>query len=188
MKKTIDILAGEVIGTILINDKRIEPHYSKTSTFFYGVCQNCNAEVRLTASHARMILDGRGSGCHCGRRRSDPDSDYKWRYQSYAQAAKKRNLSFNLSYDLFLEITQSRCYYCDAEPEMRPSHHKRWDFKFPMSGIDRVDSRKGYEKDNVVPCCTHCNRAKWDYDREDFLLWIKKVYNHQFRRETNESN
>ena len=177
MAKNIEI--GDIVGTILITNKQIEAHYSKTSTIFYGKCCQCNSERRLTSSHAGMILKGRGSGCHCSRRSTETESEYKWRYQSYIQSAKKRKLSWSINYNKFLEITTQHCYYCDAEPEMRPSHAKRWDFKFPMSGIDRMDSSRGYEIDNVVPCCSYCNQAKWDHDVKDFLLWIEKVYSHQ---------
>lgn len=180
MKTAKDINVGDIVGTILITKKQIEPYYSKTSMMFYGICQTCSVERKLTLSHVGVILKGRGGGCHCSRRRFGTDSEYKWRYQSYIQAAKKRSLSWNIEYKQFLEITKQKCYYCDAEPEMRPSHSKRWGFKFPMSGIDRIDSNRGYEIDNVVPCCSYCNQAKWDHDVQDFLLWIKRVYSHQF--------
>jgi hypothetical protein len=181
MKTSKDINVGDIVGTVLINKKQIEPYYKTTSMMFYGTCQNCNAEIKLKSSHANVILKGRGGGCHCSRRRVGTGSEYKWRYQSYMQAAKKRNLSWEIDYDKFLDITQQNCYYCNTEPEMRPSHHKRWDFKFPMSGIDRMDSSRGYEVDNVVPCCSYCNQAKWDHDIKDFLEWIKRVYSHQYK-------
>jgi hypothetical protein len=181
MKTSKDINVGDIVGTVLINKKQIEPYYKRTSMMFYGTCQNCNAERKLKSSHVNVILKGRGGGCHCSRRRDGADSEYKWRYQSYIQAAKKRNLSWEMDYDMFLDITQQNCYYCDAKPEMRPSHHKRWNFKFPMSGIDRIDSSRGYEIKNVVSCCSYCNQAKWDHDIQDFLEWIKRVYSHQFK-------
>lgn len=181
MKTPKDIQVGDIIGTVLINKKQIEPYYSKTSMVFYGICQNCNSERKITSSHAGTILRGRGGGCHCSRRRKETDPEYRWRYQSYHQAAQKRGLDFNISYDVFLDITKENCYYCNAEPEMRPTHSKRWEFKFPMSGIDRMDSSRGYEVGNVVPCCSYCNQAKWDHDVKDFLEWIKRVYSHQYK-------
>lgn len=180
-----DIKIGDIVGTILIDKKQIEPHYSKTSTIFYGKCEECFSERRLTSSHVGMILKGRGAGCHCSRRSTGTESEYKWRYQSYIQAAKKRELSWNIDYNQFLDITKQNCYYCGTKPEMRPSHSKRWDFKFPMSGIDRIDSSGGYEVSNVVACCSFCNQAKWDHDVQDFLLWIKRVYSHQFQEVVN---
>lgn len=176
-----EIKEGSVIGTILINKRQVEKHYTKTATFFYGVCQVCGNSRRLISSHVGQILSGRGTGCRCATRSSDSGPEYKWRYQNYIQAAKKRNLEWKLSYQQFIDITQKNCYYCGAEPEMRPSHHKRWDFKFPMSGIDRIDSSIGYDDSNVVPCCSHCNQAKWDYTTGEFLSWLKRAYQYQFK-------
>ena len=45
-----------------------------------------------------------------------------------------------------------------------------------INGIDRVDSGKGYVINNVVPCCKYCNIAKGEMSREDFLKWVKRVY------------
>jgi hypothetical protein len=181
MRTSKDIEVGDIVGTVLITKKKIEPHYGKTSMMFYGTCQKCGTERKLKSSHINVILKGRGGGCHCSRRRDVADSDYKWRYQNYIQAAKKRNLKWEIDYDYFLDITRKNCYYCNVEPEMRPSHHKRWDFKFPMSGIDRMNPSRGYEIDNIVPCCSYCNQAKWNHDVKDFLNWIKRVYNNQFQ-------
>ena len=185
MRTAKDIVVGDIVGTILITKKQIEPYYSKTSMMFYGICKTCNIERKLSSSHVGVILRGRGGGCHCSRRRSGTDTEYKWRYQSYAQAAKKRNLEWELSYEQFLDVTQQNCYYCGIQPEMRPSHHKRWGFKFPMSGIDRVDSAKGYVEENTVPCCSHCNQAKWDHSTEEFLDWVKRIYTNQFQEVVN---
>jgi len=43
---------------------------------------------------------------------------------------------------------------------------------------------KGYTIDNVVPCCTACNRAKWARTVEEFLGWIVQVYEHIAKEET----
>lgn len=173
MKKSKDIEVGEQVGYLLIT--KIE------RPIFYGLCKNCGKENKINSSHVNYILGGRGKGCHCSRRRTNATSEYKWRYESYRQAAQKRNLSFLISFDNFMDIVKRNCYYCNAEPEMRPTHHKRWDFKFPMSGIDRVNPKIGYELENIVPCCSHCNRAKWDYTAEEFKSWIKRVYYKQFQ-------
>ena len=48
------------------------------------------------------------------------------------------------------------------------------------NGIDRVDNNRGYEIENVVPCCTSCNSAKMDLSKEDFLCRIKRCYDNLF--------
>lgn len=55
------------------------------------------------------------------------------------------------------------CVYCGA----RDKH----------MGLDRVDSKvKSYCIGNIVPSCTACNVAKHEMSVEEFLTWIKRVY------------
>lgn len=51
---------------------------------------------------------------------------------------------------------------------------------FKCNGIDRINSNKGYEKDNCVSCCPICNRMKLDLSLEDFYAHIEKIYKKRF--------
>ena len=44
------------------------------------------------------------------------------------------------------------------------------------SGIDRIDSSKGYVKGNVAACCRQCNFAKGSITVEKFKKHINKIY------------
>ena len=52
------------------------------------------------------------------------------------------------------------------------------DFVLKYNGIDRVDSSKGYEYNNVVSCCKNCNSAKMQLSIKEFKEHIIKIYNH----------
>jgi hypothetical protein len=80
------------------------------------------------------------------------------RYLKYIQSAKKRNLFFDISYEDFVLITNNVCTYCN---ELSPNCRH--------VGIDRVDNSIGYIKDNIIPCCSVCNRMKSQLSVEDFL-------------------
>ena len=106
-------------------------------------------------------------------------------FQGYKSNAKKRNIKFDLNFDQFKNIVKQNCYYCDELPSnifhtFGGNHNEVR--KAVYSGIDRIDSCKGYTIDNCVPCCFHCNIAKLDYSQEQFLQWIKKIYTQQFKR------
>ena len=45
--------------------------------------------------------------------------------------------------------------------------------------VDRVDSNKGYLKDNVVLCCDSVNTMKMKLDTKEFLNICNKIINHQ---------
>lgn len=95
----------------------------------------------------------------------------------YKRHARDRGLSWNLTYEQVKKIIDSPCYYCG----MKKSNHKvtkNCKEGYDHNGIDRIDSSKGYEIDNVVPCCKFCNRAKMDMKKEDFIKWAKRVVEH----------
>ncbi len=110
------------------------------------------------------------------------------RLSSYKQGAKQRQLEWDLSYEKFVEITSQSCFYCNAEPvrincfENAPSLQKDspnadWTkYTTYFNGIDRLNNSLGYVENNVVPCCTYCNRAKSDLSFNDFKNHIETIY------------
>ena len=61
------------------------------------------------------------------------------------------------------------CIYCGAPFVFEPNH--------PMNfSIDRIDSNRGYVKDNAQVIATWVNKAKSDLDEKQFFEYIKKVY------------
>jgi hypothetical protein len=85
-------------------------------------------------------------------------------YRMLVARAKKKNYQCDLSLEYFRELSEKPCAYC-GESKLR-------------RGIDRVDNKKGYTKDNSVPCCKLCNFMKKALAVEDFLLHIKKINKH----------
>lgn len=68
----------------------------------------------------------------------------KSRYSRAKCNGKKKG--FNLTLEYYTEIMgEHKCYYCSGNIEIYGS------------GLDRIDNSKGYEKDNVLPCCGRCN-------------------------------
>jgi len=74
---------------------------------------------------------------------------YQYRYQ-----AKLDGREFHLTQETFVELFNSACYYCAQET---------------AAGLDRVDSARGYEVDNVLPCCKTCNYMKLTSSLSSFL-------------------
>lgn len=92
-------------------------------------------------------------------------------------AASKRNYEWRLTDEEAFALFAGNCHYCDSPPS-NVSSHPQTNGKFVYSGIDRVDNSRGYEPDNVVSCCTHCNTAKRKRSKADFLAWIARVHAH----------
>jgi len=79
------------------------------------------------------------------------------RLRYYKTQAKKRNIDYALVLDDIYELWGQPCHYCGVVSE-----HK------DLIGIDRVDSSGPYHRDNIVPCCAPCNKAKGTKSYEDF--------------------
>lgn len=102
---------------------------------------------------------------------------------SYQRRAKKKNLVFKLSSEVFWKLIQANCHYCKNGPnqiikgrEERSSGRKWYGTKdLIYNGIDRIDSSKGYIESNCVTCCKKCNYMKRDLSLEEFRSHIFKL-------------
>lgn len=103
----------------------------------------------------------------------------------YKTNAQSRKHPFDLTFEEFNELISKPCAYCGEEPSTKNGGHlesrKRIDQPdLYTTGIDRIDSSKGYTKDNCVPCCKMCNLMKNTYSVEQFLSHVRKIYNFSF--------
>jgi hypothetical protein len=92
-------------------------------------------------------------------RKNFGESAFNQYYLSYSDRCKRKNTEFQLSKDIFRQITSSNCYYCNKSPE-RKYYTKAKNGYYLYNTIDRVDNDKGYINENVVPCCLECNLLK----------------------------
>jgi len=88
-----------------------------------------------------------------------------WRYQ---YQATNRGLEFSLTKEFFTLLTTLPCHYCKTPP-------KNLFKNYTYSGVDRKDNSLGYTENNVVPCCTICNRAKNNMSYDEFVSWISFI-------------
>jgi hypothetical protein len=95
-------------------------------------------------------------------------------YYGYTGGAKKRKLSFALTYEQFVHLIKRCCYYCGAPP-FAERHNRSRTASILYTGIDRVDSAQGYVIDNVVSCCRNCNWAKGTKSVSEFYAWVNRV-------------
>jgi len=90
-------------------------------------------------------------------------------FNVYVRSASKRGLTFELSLEAFSEIICQPCHYCGNKS---PIENR-------LIGADRIDNLKGYESDNVVPCCWDCNQMKGSKTSDEFLSILRKIIDHQ---------
>lgn len=73
-----------------------------------------------------------------------------------------------MSREKFNEMILQPCAYCGFQPDGKTS----W------NSVDRIDSWKGYEDDNVVPACKHCNYTKGSLSVKQLREYFKRVCEH----------
>ena len=137
-------------------------------------CNKCNKTFPISGflSKSRRKINGDRvpyTDCRCKICRYAQHREiYKTprgRYSCYKRSAKKRGISFNLTFEEFVTFWMKDCHYCGM--------------KIKGIGIDRVDSGGKYEIDNIVPCCTPCNMFKSKLGKTGFIEMCIKVAEYQ---------
>lgn len=107
----------------------------------------------------------------------------RW-YRLYKINARKRHLTFELPFDIFVELILQDCHYCGVMA-MLPSTNSFYNMTpentIMVNGIDRKNNNVGYTVENSVTCCTRCNKMKLALGYEVFLEHIKAIYNHRIK-------
>lgn len=123
----------------------------------------CSCGIRKSVNNKKLD----GYTCECVRKLSF-DGNLKKLYREYRDSAKERTKEFKLSEAQFVYLTGLDCIYCGSPPTMRH-------FNAEFTGIDREDSSQGYTKDNVLPCCSTCNKMKGKMNVNDFFEQAIKI-------------
>lgn len=173
-------IGDKYFNLTLIEKVRLPKINNKKSGWGWMVRCDCgNISGPLRAAH---IYSGHSKSCGCNklfsgekRRKHGINNTFKSVFNNYKNRAKKRNLSFLLTQEEFLNIIQKPCVYCLNEKTSYFKGKTKWEKDFLYTGIDRINSNLGYEIGNVQPCCKICNRAKSDITEDEFYLWVKKV-------------
>jgi hypothetical protein len=118
------------------------------------------------------------------RRRADPGrrerKDAKTLLWYLSPRGRFRNLKVNaankgrevsLNFEEFISITSLPCHYCGGFNQGRAA-----DSGLVFCGLDRRDNARGYTLQNVLPCCSWCNRMKFEFSYEEFLEKVKAIY------------
>lgn len=178
---------GQIFGNLEV--KEVLPSFGSGSHVrLKCLCHYCNNEKQMSAVNIK-----KRNSCGCQQNNS---SEWKqvgpkkmpWQLpkgeaarrnllNQYKKGAKKRNLVYNLTEEQFNELVTGDCFYCGSKLTNVIKGQGKTSGDFHYTGIDRVDSSKGYTKENSVSCCWMCNNMKNNTDVNEFINHIKKIYN-----------
>lgn len=173
--KSCGCLKGEMVsGALLIDllNKRfgkllvISKAQNRGQKAYWKCICDCGNRKNIAAS---SLLGGKSNSCGCGvgeaarSRRCRPVEDLRL-YRTAASIRSGRHakkLGCDLTTSVILEMLKQPCFYCKRENVSR--------------GLDRINSKRGYLLDNVVPACTMCNYGKSNKSLAKFLDWIEHL-------------
>lgn len=145
---------------------------------------DCGAEVVRTLMDVRR-LDTMSCGClkrdnlakkPAHNRLSEGESSFRAVFGAYRKRARVGGLAFDLTEEMFRQITKADCYYCGDKPRQARKSHRLSHGAYVYNGIDRLDNSLGYVPGNVVTCCGLCNRAKGTMGQYEFMDMVRKIY------------
>lgn len=122
-----------------------------------------------------------------GKTKEKKDSGFNALVWHYVKAAQRRNIDYSLTTEQVKTITSKNCNYCGNPPSLlaQPKKGLNGHGQYIYNTIDRVDSSKGYHFENCVPACKQCNLSKSSLTTEQFLSFIKRVYQFQEKNNVN---
>lgn len=119
-------------------------------------CRNCSREYQRAYEKAHPKPSK--------ERQKKFDNSDKRIYLRLKQSS--RGLLVTISQENFIVWYKSQprtCCYCGIEEARLPILSDSFNKRTTRLTIDRMDSRKGYEMDNMVLCCLRCNSIKGNF-------------------------
>jgi hypothetical protein len=137
------------------------------------MCDCGNPEPFIANSSALGSGHTRSCGCLQWVHLPDGEAAVNKVLNGYRQAAKSRDLTWELTREDFRRLAAMDCFYCGIPPATTARTVSGEEFTY--NGLDRVDSGGNYALENVVPCCPTCNHAKKDMPFHAFLAWVARL-------------
>jgi hypothetical protein len=98
-------------------------------------------------------------------------------WNDFVQGCKKRNIKTTLTKKDVFKLIFDPCFYCGRKNvNIRTIKHKYSTRIIRRNGIDRINNKLGYHKNNVVSCCGDCNEMKMARTKKEFINLIKLIY------------
>jgi hypothetical protein len=175
-------LVGQRFGKLVV----IERAAKVKGREVYWLCQcDCKGENSKRVASGYQLRTGRVHSCGCTKaeliglsnKKEYGESALNSLFSEYKDRARKKGFEFELTKEDFKKLIFQNCSYCGAEPHsIKKNAHNNGDCVY--NGIDRMNNKLGYIMSNVVTACEDCNKGKRMMTKDEFLQWIKRIYNY----------
>ena len=173
---------GSSVGWWVVLENNL---YKSFRTQKHRACRvrcRCGTEAVRTYGELRC---GRSPSCGCKSKERSVDTIWNDLFNK----VRGRGWDFHLTLPQLKFVSQLHCAYCGKEPSNIHRVKYKVDgvykrivdpsFEIRYSGMDRIDSTKGYIHGNVVPCCGECNGMKSKLPVDEFLGLIERIQLHK---------
>jgi len=149
------------------------PVYKNGEGKWCSKCSGCGIEQAYTRKdHAKQseLSDWQCKKCVAkfkGFSENLPVGNERRLYNKFRKSANKRNIEWNLDLKSFLEGFSGKCALSNWDISM--------DYFNCTASLDRIDSFKGYEVENIQWVHTMVNMCKNKYSQEKFVAMCKAV-------------
>lgn len=139
----------------------------------------CGFEREATVSYLRKRTRHHGCPLYVPHNRKSPgEASLNALIRNYKNNAVRRGIEFSLTKEDMRKLFMGDCFYCGSPPSQKISG-RGFNGEFIYNGIDRMNNSGGYVLGNVASCCRVCNERKRAMDVDDFLRWVKAIYEHR---------
>ena len=139
-------------------------------------CKSC--------SQRNAVYANPGRGNFLGKEHEGIGNFTKTAYSYFKRNAKRRNISWSdeltieYLYDLLLKQNR-KCALTGVNIDLTESRKSsNVNFELMTASIDRIDSKKGYEPNNIQWVHKDINRMKWAFPQNQFIEMCQLVVNH----------
>lgn len=146
------------------------------------VCARCLVEKPLGDFYGKKNPDSYCKPCRGSIDRTLQTASPRKRLICLLGAARTRSRNNGWAYDLDIEdlVTlwedqSGTCWYTGVDLVYDGNHSPE------ALSIDRVDSSKGYTRENVVLCCRRVNEMKREMPLVDLRMWCQRILEHTDR-------
>lgn len=178
-------MSGLKFGQLMVLSKAIRPAHIITKATYWNCQCDCG---KLHVVKRSSLLNGEIKTCGCGHSKRKEKSPFWKGYEqvygdmvsNYKRSAEKRGLAFDLDAKFLWElyIRQGRkCYISGLDLHFATTSYSH----DGNLSLDRIDSAKGYTKDNVGWVEKRINHMKWDLSLEEFKQLCTTIINYDSR-------
>lgn len=181
-RRSFNIKIGQKIGNLeIIEEKTIKNKNNKNKIYYLCLC-NCGNFVNVARTDIR-----KQKGCSSCKNKKISEANFKGfqeisgdLFTTFRKQAECRELEFSITieylWDLFLKQNK-KCNLTGIEINFAVDRDKK-NRNTRTASLDRIDSTKGYIKDNLQWIHKDVNYLKMDKTEEELFYWCKLIYLH----------